>query len=91
MTSVKKLRLFGQKKGQNGSFFEVPNGKHFKYEVDEHIFQVSETLKKFDILKFVSVPPLPLQALSRLNNSNLGAKMNSCQYQVQKDQTSSWY
>ena len=42
-----------------GPFFKVPNGGHFKYEVDELISQVSETLKEFEILTPLSVPPLP--------------------------------
>ena len=36
--------------GQNG-FFQVSSDEHFKYEVDELICQVSETLKEFENLK----------------------------------------
>ena len=54
----KNGRQNGQKQGKTGPFFEVPNGGHFKYEVDEHISQVSETLKEFNIFTFLSVPPL---------------------------------
>ena len=53
----KNGRQNGQKQGKTGPFFGVPNGGHFKYEVNEHIFQVSETLKEFNILTSLSVPP----------------------------------